>query len=250
MADITLLDGIMSGQAVRDEPASLKGLRIGLLPRQQFCNLDAEVEATISQAITLLTAAGVEWVEEDLPELADLIAAAGFPISLYETLITVPAYLERYGAGVTLAEIAAKAGNPDVAGYLNGLLGSGAITVAAYHQALSARNRLQYQVSAFLADNQLDAILMPAAPLTSRPVGGDGHVMINKTRYSELIFQQNSDLGSISGLPGLVLPAGLGAASRLPVSLEIDGAPGADHKLLAIGEAMATALPPLPPPTP
>ena len=247
MADIRLLDRVMSGEAVRDEVISLKGLRLGILRAEQFCNLDAEVAEVVDATLAEVTSAGVTLVEAALPDAPALIAAAGFPISLYETMVTVPAYLERYGTGVTLAEIAAKAGNPDVAGYLSALLGDGAIPPAIYHQALTARNQLQYLVGNLLAAHRLDAILMPATPLTSRAVGGDGKVTINGISHGDLIYQQNSELSSVAGLPGLVLPAGLGR-SGLPVSLEIDGTIGNDQRLLAIGAALAEILTPLPPP--
>jgi mandelamide amidase len=78
-------------------------------------------------------------------------------------------------------------------------------------------------------------------------VGGDGKVTINGISHGDLIYQQNSELSSVAGLPGLVLPAGLGR-SGLPVSLEIDGTIGNDQRLLAIGAALAEILTPLPPP--
>ena len=48
-------------------------------------------------------------------------------------------------------------------------------------------------------------------------------------------------------LPGLSIPIGL-SAGGLPVGLELDGLPGSDRQLLAIGLALETLFPPLPPP--
>lgn len=50
-----------------------------------------------------------------------------------------------------------------------------------------------------------------------------------------LIFFRNTDPGSNIGLPGLSLPIGKGAKSKLPAGLEIDGLPHQDSEILAIG---------------
>jgi mandelamide amidase len=59
---------------------------------------------------------------------------------------------------------------------------------------------------------------------------------------------QNTDPGSNAGLPGLQLPIGLGATSKLPVGLELDGPAGSDRRLLAIGLALQPLFGGLPPP--
>jgi mandelamide amidase len=52
--------------------------------------------------------------------------------------------------------------------------------------------------------------------------------------------------GSRLGVPGLNLP--IGEATRLPVGLELEGLPGGDERLLALGIAIETIFGPLPPP--
>ena len=61
---------------------------------------------------------------------------------------------------------------------------------------------------------------------------------------------QNTDPGSNAGIPGLQIPAGLGATSRLPVGIELDGPAGSDRRLLALGLAIEGVLGRLPPPAP
>ncbi|HVL59175.1 MAG TPA: amidase family protein, partial [Burkholderiaceae bacterium] len=60
-------------------------------------------------------------------------------------------------------------------------------------------------------------------------------------------FIRNSSPGSVAGVPGLSLPAGLTVAG-LPVGIELTGAAGDDARLLAIGMAVEAVLPPLPAP--
>ena len=59
---------------------------------------------------------------------------------------------------------------------------------------------------------------------------------------------QNTDPGSNAGLPGLQLPIGIGASSKLPVGLELDGPAGSDRRLVAIGLALENLFGRLPAP--
>jgi indoleacetamide hydrolase len=52
------------------------------------------------------------------------------------------------------------------------------------------------------------------------------------------LFIQNTDPGSNAGVPGIQVPVALGATSKLPVGLELDGPSGSDRRLLAIGMAL------------
>jgi mandelamide amidase len=60
-------------------------------------------------------------------------------------------------------------------------------------------------------------------------------------------FIRNTSPGSVAGIPGLSLAAGLTPAG-LPVGMELDAPAGADRRLLAIGLAVEAILPKLPPP--
>ena len=53
--------------------------------------------------------------------------------------------------------------------------------------------------------------------------------------------------GSVAGLPGLVLPAGL-TSGGLPVTLEFDGPTGTDRALLALGVSLERMLGRIPAP--
>jgi indoleacetamide hydrolase len=64
-----------------------------------------------------------------------------------------------------------------------------------------------------------------------------------------LLFIQNTAPGSNAGIPGVSIPAGLGA-SGLPVGVEIDGPQGTDDRVLAIGMAIENVLGPTPGPKP
>lgn len=60
-------------------------------------------------------------------------------------------------------------------------------------------------------------------------------------------YLRNTNPGSLAGIPGLALPAGMTRAG-LPIGLELDGPRGSDRRLLAIGAACEAVLGVLPPP--
>ena len=70
-----------------------------------------------------------------------------------------------------------------------------------------------------------------------------------KGTYQGLVIpRKNTDPGSNAGVPGLQIPIGIGAASKLPVGMELDGPAGSDRRLVAIGLALEGVFGRLPPP--
>jgi mandelamide amidase len=111
-----------------------------------------------------------------------------------------------------------------------------------------ARPALQQAMTAWFADNRVDALLLPATMVPATPVGDEGNVDIGgKAVPFAIAIARNITPGSTLGLPGLVLPCGL-TAGGLPVAIEIDGPSGGDRRLLAIGKAVEAVLGLLPAP--
>jgi mandelamide amidase len=63
-----------------------------------------------------------------------------------------------------------------------------------------------------------------------------------------VLYIQNTDPGSNAGIPGIQIPIALGATSKLPVGMELDGPAGSDRRLLSIGLALEKLLGKIPPP--
>jgi mandelamide amidase len=61
-------------------------------------------------------------------------------------------------------------------------------------------------------------------------------------------YIRNTDPGSNAGVPGITLPVALGATTRLPVGLEVDGPAGGDRRLVAIGMTLEKVFGRLTPP--
>jgi mandelamide amidase len=251
MADVAALDRVIAGGgAVR--PADLKRVRIGVV-KSMLANLDGDTDAAFRAAVDRLKSQGVTVVDVEMPQLAELNGKVGFPLALYEAYDDMVAYLKRTGTGITIEALAKEISSPDVKGTYDGLViprklpGPDNTVVdakPAYDEAMkTARPALQALYRDTFAKNKLDAIAFPTVPKVAITANPDSSSLANFG-----LFIQNTDPGSNAGVPGIQLPVALGAASKLPVGLELDGPAGSDRRLLAIGMAMEKVFGRLPPP--
>jgi len=249
VVDCVLLDGIVTGGVTEVRPADLKGLRLGV-PRGYFWeNLDAELARILEAALAALREAGVALVEGDVADVAALDAAAGFPIALFEMVVDLNRYLTEHATGLDFASVMAQAKSPMVRDALAGLVGAGAVSEAAYREALGkGRPALQDVYRRHFKERSVSALVFPTTPLPAAKIGEDYTVVLNGEPVPTLAtFIRNLGPGSTVGLPGLTMPAGMTKAG-LPVSIAIDGPESSDHQILAIGLALETVLPRLPAP--
>lgn len=252
MADVALLDRVIAGgEAIA--AADLTQVRIGVVATM-LANLDADTGAAFEAALARLKALGVTVVAIEMPQLAELNGQVGFPVALYEAHDDMVAYLAHTGTGLSIEALAETIASPDVKATYDGLviprklpgpdttlLDAGPIYEAAIG---TARPALQALYRDTFARNRLDAIAFPTTP----------RVAIASTPESSSpenfgLFIQNTDPGSNAGIPGIQIPIALGAASCLPIGLELDGPEGSDARLLAIGVALDTVFGRLPPPS-
>jgi Asp-tRNA(Asn)/Glu-tRNA(Gln) amidotransferase A subunit family amidase len=249
VADCVLLDGVVVGGATSLSPIRLEGLRLGV-PRGHFWDdLDAEVEATLADALARLAAAGVVLVEGDMADVAALDAAAGFPVALYEFVTDLDRYLAGHATGLDFAGVAAQVKSPAVKKVVDALLGAEAVPEAVYREALiKHRPALQDAYRRYFAERGVAAMMFPTTPLPAAKVGEDDTVLLNGKAVPTLAtYIRNLGPGSAAGIPGLSLPAGMTRAG-LPIGIAIDGPQGADQQLLTICLAIESALPRLPAP--
>jgi Asp-tRNA(Asn)/Glu-tRNA(Gln) amidotransferase A subunit family amidase len=250
VADVALLDSVITGDAA-PQPASLKGVRIGL-PRGYFWEgLDGELAQVLDVALARLRDSGVVLVEADLAGIGGINDKISFPIALYEVGPDLTAYLAGEGNGIGFDTVVAGIASKDVAG---AFAAAKTIPKEAYDAAImTGRPQLQKLYADYFKENDVDAVIFPTTPLPARPINPDGDtgkdtVELNGKEVPTFpTYIRNTDPGSNAGIPGLSLPAGL-TKSNLPVGLELDGPVGSDQRLLALGLAIETALGVLPPP--
>lgn len=117
----------------------------------------------------------------------------------------------------------------------------------------------------YLKSNKLAAILYPTTPAPAMQLKGpeNAHVEPPSAKGALVdaaaLYGRNTKAASAAGLPALSVPVGLtkpvqGAparspgSERLPVGMELVGAPGDDERLLALGRALQKLTPAIPDP--
>jgi mandelamide amidase len=250
VSDLVLLDAVITGSTVTLDPADLGTVRLGV-PGALTDNLSPETDRLFKEALDKLQAAGVTLVPVDISTELELAGKAGFPIALWEVKRDLAAFLEMHETGLGLQDIADEVASPDVKFVFDNLvLGNQAIPDAVYREAMDdMRPLIQAGYAEVFAANKLDALVFPTTPLPAQPItGSDETVSLNGADVPTFpTFIRNTDPGSVAGIPGLSLPAGL-TSDGLPVGLELDGPAYSDRHLLALGLAVEAVLPHLPAP--
>lgn len=252
MADVALLDRVIAGgDAV--VAADLAQVRIGIVATM-LANLDADTSTAFDAAVARLKTHGVSVVSIEMPQLAELNGQVGFPVALYEAHHDMVAYLAQTGTGLSLEALAAQIASADVKGTYDGLViprklpgpGNTLLDAAPIYAAAitTARPALQALYRDMFAGHGLDAIAFPTTPRVAIASNPEASSLENFG-----LFIQNTDPGSNAGIPGIQIPIALGATSRLPIGLELDGPAGSDYRLLAIGMALDAVFGRLPPPS-
>ena len=235
VADLILLDSVIDTHGSAVPSLTPVEIRLGVPRTYYYANLDEQSARIIDNSLMQLTKAGVTLVEVDPEGIGPLVAQSGFPIALYEAVHDLSDYLEAFGTGITLAELAAATASPDVQGIFAGITGEGQISEEAYTAAMSVREDLRQVFRELFSAHDLDAIIFPTTLLPARPIENSMQtVELNGAQVPTFpTYIHNTDPGSIAALPGITLPVGL-TAEGLPVAIEIDGPENSDRQLLAI----------------
>lgn len=245
VADLALLDSVMAQCPDKMRTLQINELRLAVPRHGFYTGMESSVATVVEEALDRLENAGASLIEIDLPELAALNEAVGFPIALFEVMQDLPKYLESSGYSITLTELIEQVGSPDVAGILASQLGDEALPRAVYDLALRTRPQLQAVYAQAFAQHRVDAMIFPTALLPARPIGQDETVELNGEQVPTFsAYIRNTDPGSNAGIPGISLPGGL-TNQGLPVGLELDGPASSDRHLLAVAQALETVLPSL-----
>jgi len=245
VADIALLDSLMAGGEVL-LPKPARTIRLGIAP-WFWQALDEEVSQQAHAALARLHDAGVTLVAVEMPGLEEANAAVSFPVVMHEGKHDLIDYLQAHDTRLTLQDIVQHIASPDVRAIFEHVIVPGGIPdndgnlvplTPLYQQAVSLGiGRLIALYERTFHDHQLDGLIFPTSPVVA-PLANDE--VSSAENFARLI--RNVDPGSNARLPGLTLPIGVGATSRLPVGLEIDGLPGSDAQILAIGATLEQIL--------
>jgi mandelamide amidase len=237
--DLALFDAAVTGEASPPAAVDLKSVRIGIADFF-MTDLDPEVDRVVASALDRLRAAGATLVKADVPGAVKGALSAALPVIVYERSAAMSRFLQAHGAGVTVDEMLAQAGD-EVRGFPPP-------AQAAYDAAVAARQNVREAIRAYFATHQLSVLAFPPVMIPPPRIGEDGAVTIGgRTIPFVTAIGRNVAPGSCASLASLVLPAGL-TADGLPVGLEFDALAGTDRNLLNIGVSLQRALGPAPAP--
>jgi mandelamide amidase len=223
------------------------------VPRSYFYeNLDREITSRIAEALEKIEHAGVQLVEADMPGMRDLESETGLPLASYEAKRGLSGYLKNATGGrVSFDELCAGIASPDVREVFSAfILGEMAPTEQDYKRAMEEDlPAIRGMFRDYFAVNQLDGMIFPTVPVTAQPIAGsDEKVLLNgQPAPTFLTVARNTSPGSIAGIPGITIPAGL-SPGGMPVGIEIDGPFGSDTRLLSIALMLEEILGTLPAP--
>ena len=235
VADLILLDKVIDTHGAVVPLLAAGEIRLGVPRAYYYANLDEQSARIIENSLIQLADAGVTLIEVDPEGIGPLVAQSGFPIALYEAVHDLADYLEAFGTGVTLTELAEATASPDVRGIFAGITAKGQVSEEAYTAAMSVREELRQAFREYFSAHDLDAIVFPTTLLPARPIENSMQtVQLNGAQVPTFpTYIHNTEPGSIAALPGISLPVGL-TAEGLPVAIEIDGPENSDRQLLAI----------------
>lgn len=238
VADVAVIDRVLSGDNATTAPVSLSGIRIGI-PRAYFYQtLDRDVARVVQTAHSQLRARGAQLIEAEITGLQGCNRDIGRPIVSGEVLADLPAYLADHTDGIDIDDIVAQVASPDVRQIIESQFNPAnrASIIAAYQHANDVlRPQLRARYQAYFDRHQLDVIAFPTTRLPATPIGENEFVQLAGVRVATgAEFVHNTGPASIVGLAGLSVPIGFTPAG-LPVGLEFDANAGQDRHLMSIG---------------
>jgi aspartyl-tRNA(Asn)/glutamyl-tRNA(Gln) amidotransferase subunit A len=196
----------------------IKDLKIGYAPADFSEWADAVARPAFNAALGVLKASGITLVETKLPDFPYGAALStilnGEMGSIFEPLITS-------------GKVNELADPPQIAG----LKASLELPAKDYLKAMRMRRLIQDEVARLFGT--VDVLIAPgrsgAASGIDQPLDrGAGGPQPRDPGFRSII-----PMGNLAGLPALVLPCGF--ADKMPVALQIVGAPFSENTLLAIG---------------
>lgn len=247
VADVALVDQVITGSQRRIVPARPEGIRLGVIPGFFFEGLDAQVDQLTHEALRRLEDNGVRLIELQMPGLGELSDAVGTAIGFTEFWPAMEHYLRTHETGLSMADLARDAAGGDVRALIENFIAPCSphrVTADLYETAVrTQRPALRRLFLEQFCRHKLDGIILP----TTIAVAGlleaaEGIVDLNDQPISaNYAYLRNTLPASNAGLPGLSMPAGYTAQGQA-VGIEIDGPPHGDRQLLAIGLTVESIL--------
>jgi len=224
--------------AERPFASTVRGMRIGV-PAEYFVEgMQAEVEGRVREAIGVLEALGAEIVPINLPH-----TEYALPVYYILAPAEASANLARYD-GIRYTPREGSKDLQEVYHLTRGkrfgaeverriMLGTYALSAGYYDAYYGKAQKVRRLIRSDFekAFESVDAIAAPIAPTVAFEIGSHGDDPLSM--YLEDIFTLPANL---AGMPGLAVPVGFDG-DKMPIGMQLMGAPFSEEKLFAIGRA-------------
>jgi aspartyl-tRNA(Asn)/glutamyl-tRNA(Gln) amidotransferase subunit A len=190
---------------------SLKGKKLGIPMGYFYEDLEPDVEAAVSRALTLMEDMGaelvpVEWEKTQQARAANLLVLRSEAYAYHCQALAEQG--EGYGPQLRLA---LEAGRNDSA--------------EAYRQAMKLRAEMKESIHSLF--NQVDVLITPTMPIVAPQI----ECYANDEPFS---FPNFTSIANLLGLPAVSIPVGF-STNRLPIGLQIIGPAFHEGEILSIG---------------
>ncbi|CAK0784780.1 hypothetical protein CVIRNUC_007984 [Coccomyxa viridis] len=241
--DVMLFNTIFSDCSEGYPEVDLKGMRMGY-PTNFWQDLGEETVAAYDKALAALKGAGVELVAMDMHVLTELSERIMPDESLYtyEMPRELSRYLYQHEYNLSLVDLVDRIATPHVKKYLEAMTFKSLNdypTPKDYAEILdSYLPKLKALWHDFHDAYDVEIYVVPTSPITSRPIDDvEPYTMHNGHKAdSYQLLCRTHQLDCPLGIPGLSIPAGLGA-DDMPVGIMFYARTGHDDLLLAVGQA-------------
>ncbi|MBV9725091.1 MAG: twin-arginine translocation signal domain-containing protein [Gammaproteobacteria bacterium] len=244
IADLGLLDSVLTNDWQPIVAHDLKGIRLGVIRGYYYRDLDREVERLTQAALRAMQEEGVELVELEFPELDQVHTRITYPAIAHDAPGAIAKYLRDYHAGLTFDQLIDQA-SADIRQGFRAVQPGGSDFVTDAEYATVVRQRipaLRRQFHDHFARERLSAMVFPVTCVPALPIAPESNVAIGDRQVSLFTaLARNITPTAAAAFPGLVVPAGL-TRSGLPVGIELDAEGGSDRTLLALGMTIAGVL--------
>ncbi len=247
VSDVAFLDEMITGQKV--QALDLRKVRIGI-PQEDYWSIQAmepEVAIITQQAFEKLRAAGAQLVEIDYQALIDLNEGDRLGMAMNRPNNDLADWLSQNLPAVTPFDVTHLRDSYPCSGRE-----STSTPEISHEEAVQVVSGAARQYAEVFRSNGIVALAAPTVSILPPLVNSNGDTPGQKIpvngrwldEWDTIIY--NLFWGARLGTPGLNVPMGL--SSGLPVGLQLQGLPGDDSKILAVGMAVEGVLGRLPPP--
>jgi indoleacetamide hydrolase len=267
MADLTLLHSVLADEHPGTETYPRMPPRLGVPVTYRSGPCERAALECFERALDRLRSKGVIVVEVRGFPLEGIERRIGIPILAYELRRELGHYLHTYQTKITVDDLADRIRGPGVRDFFRRHLVCDATRVisAVEYDLAFTRGRAEVfrQYRHVFRTYQLDALVLPTTPhrastmrLCDPPPAAEFAVhpapgslidlpelaqpAPSANAHAADVFTRHTSPGGIVGLPGLTLP--MPTEDGLPAGLALDGYPGGDRALLALGRELERML--------